>query len=125
MNEIRLLGATPRQQRFEALKTLREKEIGTSLFIGLILPGVTDLLSIFRSLEGSIDYVFGEALNRHCGNRFQVFRTVSLYDSNIRPLFDQAVKNRAYWEAMKEEFYALATKHGVAVAGFFSHLDTA
>ncbi len=51
---------------------------------------------IFESLHGSVTYVFGEALNRHCGNMEQVLRAVSQYDRDLRSSFEKTCKDREY-----------------------------
>ncbi len=115
--------AKPVKQRFTALKTLREEGIATFGFIAPILPGITDLPSIFESLQGNVAYVFGEALNRHCGNMTQILRAISQYDRNLRPSFEKTCKDREYWNSVEQTFRALAEKHDIKVAGFFSHLE--
>ncbi len=115
--------AKPVKQRFAALKTLREEGIATFGFIAPIMPGITDLPSIFESLHGNVAYVFGEALNRHCGNMAQVLRAVSQYDRALRPSFEKTCKDREYWNSVEQTFRDLAEKHGIKVAGFFSHLE--
>jgi DNA repair photolyase len=112
----------PVKQRFKALQTLCDNNINTFAFIGPILPGITDLEMIFASLEGKVTYVFGETLNTHCGNMPQILKAVTAYDQKLRPFFVQAVKDRQYWESVEEEFYALAKKHDIHVAGFFHHV---
>ncbi len=83
-------GAKPVERRVAALKMLRKESVATFAFIAPILPGITDLPTIFESLEGKVDDVFGEALNRHCGNMSQVLRAVSLYDNSLRRLRKRA-----------------------------------
>ncbi len=116
-------GAKSVERRVAALKTLREEGIATFAFIAPIMPGITDLPAIFESLEGKVAYVFGEALNRHCGNMAQVLRAVSQYDSELRATFEKTCKNADYWRDVEQVFYELAEKHGIAVAGFFAHLE--
>lgn len=115
--------AAPMKQRLAALKTLRTEGIATFAFIAPILPGITDLPSIFQSLEGKIGYVFGEALNRNCGNMPLVLRAVSAYDRSLFLTFKKEAESPEYWNSIAEEFYALAEKYGIEVAGFFSHLE--
>jgi DNA repair photolyase len=113
--------ASPFKQRIAALETLHEEGIRTYAFIGPILPGLTDLPKIFASLEGIVDYVYGETLNTHCGNMAAILRAVSACDRNLRPSFDNEVRNRDYWDAVQSEFMALAAKHGIHVEVFFQH----
>ncbi len=113
--------AKPVKQRFAALKSLHKEGIATFAFIAPIMPGITDLPSIFESLEGKVAYVFGEALNRHCGNMAQILRAVFLYDRKLHTSFEKTCKNADYCRAVERQFYELAEKHGIAVAGYFSH----
>ncbi len=116
-------GAKPVERRVAALKTLRGEGIATFAFIAPILQGITDLPAIFESLHGNVAYVFGEALNRHCGNMAQVLRAVSQYDRDLRSSFEKTCKDRNYWNFVEQTFRDLAEKHGIKVAGFFSHLE--
>ena len=113
---------SPISQRIAALQELHEAEIETYAFLGPILPGITDLPAIFASLEGIVDYVYGETLNTHCGNMPEILRAVTTLDRRLRPDFDRNIRNRAYWESVEEEFKNLAKKHRIEVAGFFYHV---
>ena len=114
---------SPIKQRIAALQELHEAGIETYSFLGPILPGITDLPTIFASLEGIVDYVYGETLNMHCGNMPEILRAVTTLDRRLRPEFDRNIHSRAYWESVEEEFYALAKKHHIEVAGFFHHVE--
>ena len=74
-------------------------------------------------LEGSVDSVYGETLNMHCGNMPEILRAVTMFDRRLRPEFDRSIRNRDYWESVEEEFHALAKKHRIEVAGFFHHVE--
>ncbi|MCL2118308.1 MAG: radical SAM protein, partial [Planctomycetaceae bacterium] len=115
---------SPITQRIAALRELHDEGISTYAFLGPILPGVTDLPAIFASLEGIIDSVYGETLNTHCGNMPEILRAVTTLDRRLRPDFDNHIRDRAYWDSVEEEFYILAEKHRMEVAGFFHHLET-
>jgi DNA repair photolyase len=115
------LRCSPIQQRFTALRELHDEGIQTYAFIGPILPGVTELPVIFAALEGIVDEVHGETLNTSCGNMPNIQRAVSSFDRRLRSEFDRSIRNRDYWESVKEEFYALAEKHQIDVAGFYHH----
>ena len=114
---------SPIKQRIAALQELHEAGIETYSFLGPILPGIADLPTIFASLEGIVDYVYGETLNMHCGNMPEILRAVTTLDRRLRPEFDRNIHSRAYWESVEEEFYALAKKHHIEVAGFFHHVE--
>ena len=114
--------ASPIKQRIAALETLHKEGIRTHAFIGPILHKITDLPTIFASLEGIVDHVYGETLNANCGNMAAILRAVSAYDHNLRPLFDMEVRHRPYWDTVESEFMALAKKHGINVEGFFHHV---
>ncbi len=114
---------SPIRQRFSALRELHEEGIRTYAFLGPLLPGITDLPTIFALLEGIVEYVYGETLNLRCGNLPAILRAVSSYDRTLRPRFDREIRSREYWESVKEEFLALAAKHGIEVVGFFNHLE--
>jgi DNA repair photolyase len=112
----------PIRQRLAALKTLREAGIRTYAFISPILPGITDLPSIFAALEGKVEYVCGETLNLRCGNLAETLRAASLWNEELRPLFEQNTRSLNYWKSVERQFYELAKKHAIPVNGFFHHI---
>jgi DNA repair photolyase len=114
--------ASPIRQRIAALETLRDAGIRTYAFIGPLLHEITDLPTIFSSLEGIVEYVYGETLNVNCGNMAAILHAVSMYDHCLRPLFSMDVRHRPYWDTVETEFMALAEKHDIHVAGFFHHV---
>jgi DNA repair photolyase len=115
---------SPIKQRIDALQELHEAGISTYSFIGPILPGITDLPTIFAMLEGIVDEVYGETLNTHCGNMPEILQAVSSLDRQLRPAFDRNIHSREYWESVEKEFHALAAKHHINVAGFFHHVES-
>jgi len=114
---------SPIRQRMTALKKLHENGIRTYAFIAPILPGITDLTSIFASLEGIVEYVYGETLNMRCGNLSEILHTVSSFNEELRPLFEADIRNYQYWKSVEKEFYKLAKQHKISIAGFFHHID--
>jgi DNA repair photolyase len=112
---------SPIRQRIAALKTLHEAGIRTYAFIGPILPGITDLSAIFSSLEGIVEYVFGETLNTRCGNLSDIFRTVSAFDEKLLPQFEKNIRDNRYWLSIEREFHNLAKSHHIPVTGFLHH----
>jgi DNA repair photolyase len=115
---------SPIQKRLDALKTLRDAGIKTYAFISPILPGVTDLSSIFEALEGIVEYVCGETLNMRCGNLTDVLSAVSLFNEELPPEFNQNIRSRSYWKSVEREFYRLAQKHDIPVNNFFHHISS-
>jgi len=115
---------SPIKQRIAALQELHDAGIETYAFLGPILPGITDLPTIFASLEGIVDEVYGETLNTHCGNMPEILRAVTTHDRRLRPDFDRNICSRAYWESIEEEFKTITQKCGIEVAGFFHHIET-
>ncbi|MDR2440541.1 MAG: radical SAM protein [Planctomycetaceae bacterium] len=114
---------SPIRQRLAALKTLHDNGIRTYAFISPVLPGITDLPAIFAALEGIVEYVCGETLNMRCGNLTDVLHALSLFNKNLRPVFEQNIRSRSYWKSVEREFYELAQKHAIPVNNFFHHID--
>ena len=114
---------SPIKQRIATLRELHDEGIATYSFLGPILPGITDLPTIFASLEGIVDYVYGETLNMHCGNMPEILRAVTTLDRRLRPEFDRNIRSRDYWESVEEEFGILAETHRIEVAGFFHYVE--
>mgnify|MGYP001304247313 CR=1 FL=1 len=114
-------GASAVAKRLETLKTLHNNGIATYVFVGPIIPGLTDLRGIFQALQGSVDEVFGETLNVKSGNFEGLLRCISDNFNAQRALFIRAVNNKYYWDRVEAEFKALCREYRIPLAGFFRH----
>jgi DNA repair photolyase len=115
-------GAKKVSERINALKTLKEANIATYVFMSPIIPYVTKLEDNFKNISPYVDYVMGETLNLKRVD-MKVLR------ESIGKLFNEEKVNKIiktctdekYLFAVKSEFYRLCKKYGVENRGFFIH----
>lgn len=115
-------GAKSINERINALKTLKEANITTYVFMSPIIPYVTKLEDNFKNISQYVDYVMGETLNLKRVD-MKVLR------ESLGKLFDVQKVNKIikictdekYLIAVRSEFYRLCEKYGVENRGFFIH----
>lgn len=108
-------------RRVDALRQLHESGIPTYVFIGPILPGITDLRAIFSSVVGLVDTVWGEALNIRAGNWKNLEATIEAHFPALLPNFRELVRDSGYWNEVEQEFRSLSEEFGVPLVGFYRH----
>jgi len=111
--------STP-QERLKALEVLHDNGITTYAFIGPILPGLTELESIFNILKNKVDFVMAESLNLKCGN---VDDIQNLLREKYPELLGKYHKgfNKEYWEMVRQELVKLSQDYEIPLRGFFCH----
>ncbi len=113
--------ATSVDRRIEALRQLQKNGISTYAFIGPIFPNLTDLRSIFRSVENIVDAMWGESLNISAGNWSNIEAELREHFPNILPNFKNTVQNSSYWDKTEDEFKSLCSEFKVPIAFFYRH----
>ncbi len=101
----------PNSRRIEALKAAKAAGLETSVLVCPVLPFLTDLEALIRSLEDAADYVwiYPLAMNNDIDPNWQnVWRVVSQRHPGLAADFKEAVFNRdhEYWQPQR----ALAKK---------------
>jgi DNA repair photolyase len=114
-------GASPVAKRLEALRALHENGIANYVFIGPILPRLTDLRAIFEAVRGSVDSVWAEALNIRCGNWAAMEHMLGQYYPDLLGRYKATVQDGGYWEEVGRELSRLSDEFGVPLVGFFRH----
>ena len=102
--------------RAEALKTLHSEGARTYLFIGPIIPGLTDLDFIFSELSEYADRILLEDLNLSPNKRemLEIAEKAGLKSQILSA-------NRDYWLSMKERATQLGKDYGIPVEVYFKH----
>lgn len=108
------------QQRIKALEILHQGGIATYVFIGPILPELTDLEAIFTAIQGKVNFVMAESLNMKCGNwpdiqgvlRKKYPHCLALYQSGF---------DKKYWDKIEKKLKILSRKFGIPLKGFYRH----
>ncbi|MDR0521134.1 MAG: radical SAM protein [Planctomycetaceae bacterium] len=108
-------------RRLAALEKLKKAGIPTYAFIAPILPGVTELSTVFAALTGKVDSVFGETFNTRCGTLKDTCELAVQYDWYRGRTFADDLRDPSYWNMIRREFQRTAVKCGIEVEGFFCH----
>lgn len=111
--------STP-QQRIKALETLHRSGITTYVFIGPILPELTDLETIFAAIQGKVDFMMAESLNTKCGNWQDIKDVLKKKYPHYLSLY-QSGFNRRYWDKVGEELKKLSREFNIPLKGFYRH----
>lgn len=108
-------------RRMEALRELRESGISTYTFIGPIIPGITDLESIFAHLGPDLGTVWGEALNPSAGALDRLVEALGKRFPDSVTLMQKVARDADYWARIENSLSALCEDYEVPLAGFFAH----
>lgn len=113
-------GASSTRQRLEALEKLHQAGITTYVFLGPILPKLTDLEAIFEATHDKVDFFMFESLNLKRGNQHSVEAVLESHYPHLLSKYKAGfVKN--YWDAVEIRTKHLAHKYHIPHQGFFRH----
>lgn len=116
-------GATPIDERFETLKRLKQNGVRCYAFVSPMIPYITNLENIVRSIAGNVDYVMFEAINIKAASKGLLFKNslTSLVGGQTYGKIISSAMSNHYWDDMQEKATGLRKKYGVEMAGFFRH----
>jgi len=117
--KIEPLGSSP-QKRIDALKLMHESGIKTYAFIGPILPGITELKSIFSKLKGNVDFVMAESMNTGCGNWDEMISLIKKNYPDLAEIYQSKFGN-SYWDDIESEIKKLCLEFEIPLKGFYRH----
>ncbi len=112
-------GASSVQDRLNTLKELHANGIRTYVFIGPILPLITDPKAIVEAVGPFVDEVWGEALNTRCGNRGDLVRTYKA--CKLSDEWQSLVRSEDYWSDMAHMIKKACHKANCDLIGFYRH----
>jgi DNA repair photolyase len=116
-------GAASPTRRLAALRELRENGVPTGVFISPILPGLTDLRSIFREVHEYAAGVSAETLNVRAADWPRLsaaFEKLPDGPARFRAFWKDA-RSPAYWDGVEREFNELIREFGLPPGGFYRH----
>jgi len=103
------------------LKTLHANGIGTYVFIGPILPMLTNCEKILKSVHKYIDGVMAEILNIRCGNWNDIQNVLDKDFPAIQPGYKDKIKNKENWSNIENNIIALCKEYNLPLIGFYRH----
>lgn len=113
--------STSVDRRIAALRQLHENGISTYVFVGPIFPILTDLRAIFNGVQGSVDAMWGEALNIRGGNWPGLEAALRESFPDTLPGLREAAQNPVHWDKVEQEFRDLCAEFRVPLVGFYRH----
>jgi len=110
-------------RRIFALEELKRNGITTYMFIGPILPGITELEQLFQLAQKcQVNFIMAENLNLRGSIWSDVRLTVSQVFPNLLPLYEEVFKNPSlYWARIREQVEELGKKYKISTKIFFEH----
>lgn len=114
--------ASPIADRIAALERLRAAGILTYVFVGPIIPGVTDWRAVVEATARLADFYYFENLNIR-GSIGQGMRSwLSSRHRDILPAFERAyAPGSDYWDRMESEIRGYCSAAGIDGRVFFHH----
>ncbi len=112
-------GTSKVQERLNALKELHAHGIKTYVFIGPMLPNVTDVESIVTTVAPDADEIWGEAINLKCGNSRDLAEAYA--DCGLSQEWQHMVRSNEYWHAVEKELVDICKTSGRKLVGFYRH----
>lgn len=111
------------KRRVAALKELKTRGIETYVFLGPILPEISNLRSLFEmARECQVDWVMAENLNLRGSIWPQLRSVVEKHFPELLPVYTEVFKNpRGYWPQVRQEINSLSRTYGLPTQVFFEH----
>ncbi len=110
--------ASSSHARIEALRRLKQEGFFTYVFVGPILPYLTDLEEIFRRVSPFVDLLMFEDLNMNPARK----RIMDVIRNNFPELEDKYLKlSSEFWLEKEKEIKALAERFNKPIKIYFKH----
>ena len=95
-------GASPVEARLAALRELSSEGVSTWVFIGPVLPYLTDegIERLLNELAGSVSHILFDRLNVKAGNMPDIRRVLSERYPDLQPLFESALRDESEYYAV-------------------------
>jgi len=114
-------GAASPARRLEALRQLKAHGISSRVFIGPILPGLTDLVAVIAAVAPYADSICGEVLNLKALDFHRTDEALRRHFPDKRAAFWSAARSPAYWDGVEREMERLCAAHKVNFIALFRH----
>jgi len=112
-------GASSITERLDVLEKLHSSGIRTYVFIGPVLPHITDPEAIVAATASVVDEVWGECLNLRCGNFEDISRA---YDTLQLPGdWGELARSEDYWTMVSNNLQKACLAARLPLVGFYRH----
>ena len=110
------------EKRLSALKQLKESGIATYIFIGPILPYITNWKIIIEKAKDYVDCFMFENLNMHGTISMDVYNWVERYHSELFDNYKNIHKDKvAFWDNMEIEIKQYCIDQDIDFKMYFDH----
>lgn len=109
------------ERRIDALKELHESGLHTYVFIGPILPYLTEIRPILSAVRSYVDSVWAEALNIRCGNWSDIEDVLRDSFPELLSKFKKTIQDKNYWDRVGNELKELAQEFQIPLVGYYRH----
>jgi len=114
-------GASSSTKRIETLKKLKEAGLNTYVFIGPIIPGITDIKEIINEVAPYVDEIWGEKLNIKSGCWEDIRSCIEQHIPEQYEYFLANVKNENYWDEVGKKLIECCEKYQIPLIGYYKH----
>jgi len=108
--------ASPVQARLVALRKLSEAGLETYVFLGPLLPYLSDegLGVLLDEIVENVGRVIVDRLNIKCGNLSPIRRALSEYYPHLQPMFESALTSSSeYYDRLKKDVTAMCRERAI------------
>lgn len=99
------------EERVKALKKLKENNITTYLFLGPIIPFLTDINSILSKTCKYVDYIVADKLRIKYGNWEDIKHVLKThYNEYYRPISSILFSTSKYYESIRKQIIEICNK---------------
>lgn len=110
------------EKRLSALKLLKKSGLETYVFIGPILPDITDWKQIIEKTKNYVDCFMFENLNMHGTISMDVYNWIEEHHSKLLDKYKSIHKaKRAFWDNMAIEIKQFCINKGIEFKMYFDH----
>lgn len=112
-------GASSVEDRLNALKILSKNNIKTYLFVGPVLPLVSDIKAILERAKDLTNEFWAERLNLKCGNLFQLQAAYSAI--GISPDWLTIASSACFWQEQENIISNFCKSNSKKLQGIYQH----
>ena len=124
---LQLSNAPSPAKRVDALKTLHEAGVKTSLFVAPVFPEISDITSVIDACKEHVDAVYCEALNlRTKKNRAKILTWIASNFPELMKLYLDVYSDpkmsdeHTYWDKLKSDLVDYANENDLMITAYES-----
>lgn len=119
--EIEPFASLP-EQRIETLQKLKNENLKTYVFVGPIIPFITDWKNIILKTKDFTDFYMFENLNISGGNWNSIKNWIEKYHSNLFNKFQEIYfTENNYWNNLEKEIEYFCEEKNIDYKNYFHH----